>query len=112
MAGAVTGLSAGIVTATTVMLLWNWVLTPLYEGIPRAAVEGMLLPIILPFNLLKAGLNTGLTLLLYKPLVNSLRKLRLIEHRESSGSFHWTGIFIALGILVVCISAAVLILHS
>jgi hypothetical protein len=38
----------------------------------------MLLPIFLPFNLLKGALNAAVTLLLYKPLVTALRRARFI----------------------------------
>ena len=50
------------------MLLWNYLITPLYMGYPREAVAELLLPAFLPFNLLKSGLNSGITFLLYKRL--------------------------------------------
>ena len=36
---------------------------------PRAAVVALLLPGIIPFNILKAGLNAGITLFVYKSVV-------------------------------------------
>ena len=39
-----------------------------------------------PFNLVKGGLNMGLILVLYKPVVTALRKARLVP--ESTGSEH------------------------
>jgi len=39
----------------------------------------MLLPIFLPFNLVKGALNMGITLLVYKPIVKALRRARLID---------------------------------
>ncbi len=77
--GAILGLVLGTLFTTAVMLLWNWLITPLYMGVSRQAVEGMLLPAFLPFNLIKGGLNSALTLLLYKPLVTALRKVGLVE---------------------------------
>ena len=41
-------------------------------GYPREAVAELLIPVFLPFNLLKGGLNTGITLVLYKPVVSTL----------------------------------------
>ena len=76
--GAITGLAVGTVFMTVVMLLWNYLITPLYMGLPREDVAAMLVPAFLPFNLIKAGLNSSITLLLYKPLVSGLRKAGLI----------------------------------
>lgn len=84
--GAVTGLVFGTVVMTAVMLLWNYLITPLYMGVSRQDVAGLLLPAFLPFNLLKAGLNSAITLLLYKPLVTGLRKAGLVSPSNSSGS--------------------------
>jgi len=67
LSGAVMGLVAGCIVMTGAMLLWNYLLTPIYMGTPREQVAGMLLPIFLPFNLLKAVLNAAFTFLLYKP---------------------------------------------
>ena len=46
----------------------------IYMGYPREAVADLLLPVFLPFNLLKGGLNAALTFLLYKPVVTVLRR--------------------------------------
>lgn len=82
--GAVAGLIAGVLLTVAVMLLWNYLITPFHMGVPRDAVAGMLLPVFLPFNLLKGGLNATLTLLLYKPLVRALRGANLLPARELS----------------------------
>ncbi|KNZ42187.1 ECF transporter S component [Acetobacterium bakii] len=64
--GAVIGLSAGVVVMTITMILWNIVLTPFFLGIPVEAVLPMILPIILPFNIIKAGANAAITFMVYK----------------------------------------------
>ena len=84
--GAFIGLGAGIVCCVLSMLLWNYIVTPIYFGMPREAVVSILIPGILPFNLHKCGLNTGLTLFLYKPIVGVFRRTSLVEH--SSGGDH------------------------
>ena len=84
--GAVLGLAAGSVLMVGMMILWNWLITPMYMGYPREAVEALLLPAFLPFNLLKAGFNTALTLMLYKPLVGALRHTGLIAAKPVSGT--------------------------
>ena len=103
--GAVWGLLAGTVAMIGVMLLWNWLITPLYmAGTSRADVAAMLIPVFLPFNALKAGLNSALILGLYKPLTVALRKTRLLPERPSSGKKAKPGIYIfAAALLVTCI---------
>jgi len=77
--GAIIGLLAGIAVMVGLMLLWNYLITPYYMGYPREAVAAMLVPVFLPFNLLKGGLNAGITLLIYKPVVGALRRAKLLE---------------------------------
>ena len=102
--GAVAGLLAGSVTMIAGMLLWNWLVTPLYMGTPRAAVETMLLPVFLPFNALKAGLNTALILGLYKPLTSALRKTKLLPATQSTPTGAKPGPYIfAAFLLITCI---------
>ena len=105
LSGAILGLVLGSVVMVLAMLLWNWLITPLYMGVDRSAVEGMLIPMFLPFNLLKAGLNSALVLVLYKPLVTALRKANLAPSKvQSSGSGNKTGVWIlGMILLATCI---------
>ena len=88
--GAVIGLSLGLVCMVAVMLLWNYLITPLYmtgasgELVSRAAVAAMLPTLFFPFNLAKGGMNMAATLLLYKPVVTALRKSGLVPASEST----------------------------
>lgn len=85
--GAVLGLALGTVVLVVVMLLWNYLITPLYmTGVSRADVADMLPTVFLPFNLVKGGLNMALILILYKPVVTALRKARLAPERENAAS--------------------------
>ena len=81
---ALIGLIVGIFCMTAVMILWNWLITPLYMGVSREEVVSMLLPVFLPFNLIKAAINAALTLLLYNPIVTALRKANLVEKSTST----------------------------
>ena len=102
--GAIAGLALGSVLMVGAMLLLNWLVTPWYMGADRATVEGLLLPAFLPFNLLKAGLNSALTLSLYKPLVTALRKIGLVEAHPDSGKGSKAGVYIfAAALLITCI---------
>ena len=72
----------------------------------------MLLPIFVPFNLIKSSLNTALTLLLYKPFVKILRSAGLIEKRESiSGGVINKGVIILAVFLILMAVGAVVILN-
>lgn len=85
LGGAILALIGGTILMTTAMILWNWLITPIYMGYPRDAVAAMLVPVFLPFNLLKAGLNSAFVLFLYKPLVTALRKTGLVAAKEQGG---------------------------
>jgi len=93
---------------TAIMLVWNYMITPLYLGVSRSEVVALLVPAILPFNLIKGGLNATLTLLLYKPLVKALRAANLLPAREEqadAASNPWSlGVMLVAGVvLVTCI---------
>ena len=49
----------------------------------KEQVAAMLVPVFLPFTLIKGGINAGLTLLIYKPVVNTLRKAKLVAPSKS-----------------------------
>lgn len=83
--GAIEGLVIGTVIMVICMLIWNYVVTPFYMGVDRAVVAGMLMSVFLPFNLVKGGINAAITLLIYAPVVNTLRKAKLIEPSASGG---------------------------
>lgn len=64
--GAVIGLVSGTLAMAGVMMIANHFITPVFTGAPTEAVDAMLVPIILPFNLIKAGVNSAVTFLIYK----------------------------------------------
>ena len=105
LSGAVFGLAAGSVAMVGVMLLWNYLITPLYmTGTSRSDVAAMLIPVFLPFNALKAGFNSALTLLLYKPLVSALRKTGLIPQTDAKpASAKWGIYLLGVGVLLTCL---------
>lgn len=110
--GAIGGLALGTVLMVIAMLLWNWLVSPLYMGVARPVVEGMLLPVFLPFNLLKAGLNSALVLCLYKPLVTALRRTGLVEAAPEGQRRSRVGLYIfAAALLVTCV-LLILAIHN
>ena len=83
LSGAVIGLIVGAIISTAIMLLWNYLITPFYMGVPRSEVVKLLIPYLLPFNLLKTGLNAAFVMLLYKPIINVLKEANLIDNTSS-----------------------------
>lgn len=76
--GAVLALILGAVVYIVLALAMNFVITPIYSpGVTVEAVASMVFPIILPFNLIKCGINVAVTLLIYKPVSN------LVKNRDS-----------------------------
>lgn len=78
--GAIIGLICGTLVMTGVMLIANHFITPIYTGIPTPAIDTLLLPQILPFNLFKAGANSIVTFLVYKVIS------KYIVHGEKFGA--------------------------
>ena len=110
--GAALGLLLGVAVQVATMLLWNYLVTPFYMGVARQEVVALLLPAFLPFNLLKGGLNAAITLLLYKPVVNALRRAGLAPPSQASQAKgkRNTGLFlVALLVLVSCILLALVL---
>jgi len=108
--GAITGLLAGTVTMIGVMLLWNYIITPIYMQYPREAVKALLLPAFLPFNAIKAAVNMALTLLLYKPLVMALKKAQVLPPSNGQNYRGGRTVGAILFALVLLVTAALLIL--
>lgn len=63
---ALIALLCGVVAWGLIMMPANLIITPIFTGMPVEAIRGILLPIILPFNLIKAGINAVVTFLVYK----------------------------------------------
>lgn len=101
LSGALIGLASGWLITVIVMLLWNYLVTPLYMGYPREAVVELLLPAFLPFNLLKGGLNASIAFLLYKPIVTALRKSGYISTLEKDTRQQHTGLLILANFIIV-----------
>ncbi len=82
--GAVVGLCFSSVLTTAFMLGWNYVVSPYYMGVPRDVIATMLVPGFLPFNIIKSSINSGIILVIYKPVVDVLRKLGMVTERSTN----------------------------
>lgn len=112
--GAVIGLICGCAVMTAIMILWNYLITPIYMGYPREAVAELLIPAFLPFNLLKGCLNAAITMLLYKPVVTALRRLNLVESASGEGAKRerHTGVMLVSGLVLVTVIVLMLVLKG
>jgi riboflavin transporter len=72
---AIIGLICGTIAMTAVMILLNLILDPLFYGMPIDTVIKLIVPALLPFNLMKAGINSIITLLIYKSVGKLLRRI-------------------------------------
>ncbi len=102
---AVTGLVVGTLCLTAGMILWNFIITPRYFGMPRSAVTD-LMPMIITFNLIKGTCNSALIMLLYPPISTALRKARLVapsRYMATGGqkpAFNYTPMAISAVVLI------------
>lgn len=71
--GAILALIAGTLTMTLVMIPLNLYFTTKFLGVPVEAVKAMIMPVIVPFNMIKASANSALTVLVYKSIAKVLR---------------------------------------
>ncbi len=102
---AVLGLVCGVVVLVIVMLLWNYIVTPIYQGVPRAVVAGMLPTVFLPFNALKGSLNAAFVFLLYRPVIGMLRSAKLMpaSSAKAKKSLPVLPIVCAVAVIVTCV---------
>ena len=77
--GAILSLLCAAASTVAVMLCFNLLITPLFLETPRSVVAEMILPILLPFNAVKAVVNGGFTMLLYKPVTQAMVKAKVYK---------------------------------
>lgn len=71
--GAAIAILCGICAMTLVMIPANLFVTPYFMGVEREMVTG-LMPFIIGFNLIKAGINGAVTFLIYKKISKLIHK--------------------------------------
>lgn len=68
-------LICGTLAMTAAMIPLNYIFTPILFGVEREFVSQMLLPAIIPFNLIKAGVNSLLSFILFRLLADKIERL-------------------------------------
>ena len=109
LAGAVIGLVSGVLLTAFMMVLWNYLVTPLYLGIPRAVVSPLLMSFFLPFNLIKGGINAAATMIIYKPVAKVLRTMSGMPESAGDGKLNIAAIITAAAVIVICAIIVLLI---
>ncbi|TCD53608.1 ECF transporter S component [Alloscardovia theropitheci] len=70
---AIISMIVGAVCFIATAIILNLIITPFYTATPLSAVIAMIVPILLPFNLLKAGIHLIITMVCYKPITGLLK---------------------------------------
>jgi len=109
--GAVLSLVCAVLSLTAVMALWNLVVTPIYTGFPRAEVI-KLMPVIIPFNLIKGGVNAALIILLYKPIKSALAGAGLTEEVQTGKNATWNIIKMVSFVILLCLIALIVYMRG
>ncbi len=89
MKGAIIGLVAGTLSMAAIMVPANLIIQPALWGNPVEAVVPLILPVLIPFNLVKAGINSVVTFIVYKPLrkyvIKGINKNTDKKQQENNG---------------------------
>jgi len=104
--GAVLGLVVATIFATAVMMMWNYIITPVFMAVPREQIVALMIPAFLPFNLISNTLNAAFTLLLYKPVRAALLASRMMPKPENDGKvgkFSLGIVLSALFLIATCV---------
>lgn len=67
-------LTVGALTMTMAMGLMNLILTPIFMGTPIDAVLSMMIPVIVPFNLIKSSVNCVFTYFLFRSIIKVIER--------------------------------------
>lgn len=72
--GLVVGLVLGTLGATAMMVPLNYIFTVNFYGVPLEALNDLMLPAVIPFNLIKMGVNCLIAGLVFVPLNRYLNR--------------------------------------
>ena len=72
MRGAVIGLVVGGIVCLAACIVGNLIVTPFYTGMPLDAVIALIVPALLPFNLIKIAINCVVFVLIMRPAFKAM----------------------------------------
>ncbi|MEG0374790.1 MAG: hypothetical protein RR672_04080, partial [Raoultibacter sp.] len=82
--GALLGAAVGIVCATVVSIVLNFVVMPLHQEVVFGDIVALIIPVLLPFNIIKAIIHGGIALIAFRKLQTLLAEDDP-DHTLSSG---------------------------
>ena len=97
--GAVIGVTLASILMTSVMIGLNLVLTPLYMGVDGKAVIDMVIPMLLPFNLVKGIFNSTILLIIRYPLLKAMQAAGVLNEPVNRDSDKIRNIVLAFSAL-------------
>lgn len=74
--GAIVSLVVGSIVMIVAACVSNLVIDPLFYGIPLPAVQALIVPALIPFNIVKAAANAALTMVVYKSISNLITPVK------------------------------------
>lgn len=109
--GAILSLSCATLVLTAVMIPLNLIITPIYTGLPVESISEMILPLLLPFNALKAVLSSAVTMLIYKPVSKIFKSAGIGFSRDSSKQLNKKSVILAvISVILIIICIAIFII--
>ncbi len=108
LAGAILGLFIASVTMTAAMIPLNLIITPIYTGAPVETVKEMIIPLLLPFNAIKAILSSAITLLIYKPVSTIFKSVGIIFAKDKSYKINSKTVILTVVSAVIIVTCIIL----
>lgn len=72
--GAIISLISGSVVAIALAIVGNLIITPLYAHMTVSQVAALIVPALLPFNIIKLAIHVVVTMIVYKPISKLLHQ--------------------------------------
>lgn len=106
--GAIIGLIVASVAMTAAMIPLNLLITPIYTGAPVQTVKEMIIPLLLPFNAIKAVLSSAVTLLIYKPVSSIFKSAGIGFNNDKSFKISAKSVILAIASIIIIAICVVL----
>ncbi|MBQ9773935.1 MAG: ECF transporter S component [Clostridia bacterium] len=107
--GAIVGLIGGAGVMVAVMMAFNLLVTPHYMGVQVEQVQALIPVLLLPFNVLKALLNVGLVLLLYKPISAVMQRAGVLPRSEHRYRMDLRSVLVLISALLLIVGSLIVI---
>ena len=116
ISGAWGGLGVAIIATTVTMMGMNLLITPIYTKMPVSGVAEMIIPLLLPFNLIKTVLNASIVMVIYKPISIILRRSGFVStatHAEKENQVYFSklSLFVFLCSAIIGVVCVVLLIE-